>query len=92
MGLSSKRYEVEDLQAAQEFYHSRNWTDGLPVVIPTPERVQRLVLASGLDADIELGEPGPGSHAWTMDLTRGTYIFDVGPEDFMTTGLWRFWP
>jgi hypothetical protein len=31
----------------------------------------------------------PGSHTWTMDLEPGTYIFDAGPEDFMTTGLWR---
>lgn len=31
----------------------------------------------------------PGSHTWTMDLAPGTYIFDVGPDDFMTTGLWR---
>lgn len=31
----------------------------------------------------------PGSHTWTMDLAPGTYIFDVGSADFMTTGLWR---
>jgi hypothetical protein len=24
-----------------------------------------------------------------MDLVPGTYLFDIGPEDFMTTGLWR---
>jgi hypothetical protein len=32
MNLSSKRYDVDDLQSAQEFYHGRKWTDGLPVV------------------------------------------------------------
>ena len=40
MSLASKRYEVEDILAAQEFYHSRKWTDGLPVVPPTPNAVQ----------------------------------------------------
>ena len=40
MNLFSKRYEVDDLQSAQEFYHSRNWTDGLPVVPPTPDAVE----------------------------------------------------
>ena len=40
MTLISKRYEVQDILAAQEFYHSRQWTDGLPVVPPTPEAVQ----------------------------------------------------
>lgn len=38
--LNSKRYEVDDLMAAQEFFHSRKWTDGLPVVPPTADAVQ----------------------------------------------------
>jgi hypothetical protein len=40
MPLSSKRYEVEDMMAAQEFFHSRKWTDGLPVVPPTADAVE----------------------------------------------------
>lgn len=40
MALSSKRYEAEDLQAVQEFFHSRKWTDGLPVVPPTTAAVE----------------------------------------------------
>jgi hypothetical protein len=40
MNLASKRYNVDDMMAAQEFYHSRNWTDGLPVVPPTAAAVQ----------------------------------------------------
>jgi hypothetical protein len=24
-----------------------------------------------------------------MDVVPGTCLFDFGPEDFMTTGLWR---
>ena len=31
----------------------------------------------------------PGSTTWKMDVVPGTYLFDVGPDDFMTTGLWR---
>jgi hypothetical protein len=37
--LASKAYDVEDFAAAQEFYHSRGWTDGLPVVPPTESAV-----------------------------------------------------
>jgi hypothetical protein len=33
--LVSKTYDVDDFAAAQEFYHSNAWTDGLPVVPPT---------------------------------------------------------
>ena len=34
-------------------------TDGLPVLIPTQERVDNFVLASGQDADMILGKLGP---------------------------------
>jgi hypothetical protein len=38
--LSAKVYDVEDFAAAQEFYHSSGWTDGLPVVPPTEAAVR----------------------------------------------------
>ena len=38
--LSSKRFSLEDPLAAQEFFHSRGWTDGLPIVPPTPDAVK----------------------------------------------------
>ena len=40
MKLTSPRYQVDDVMAAQEFFHARNWTDGLPIVPPTAESVQ----------------------------------------------------
>ena len=38
--LVSKRYAADDVSAVQEFFHSRNWTDGLPIVPPTADMVQ----------------------------------------------------
>ena len=46
-------------EAALEQLHELGCTDGLPVVVPTAERVARMVLASGMDADMVLGEMGP---------------------------------
>ena len=61
MPLTSKRYKAEDLQAVQEFYHSRGWTDGLPVVPPTPEAVQACLDWATLSADHLVGiEPVRG--------------------------------
>ncbi len=40
MQLTSKVYDVEDIWAVQEFYHSRGWTDGLPIVPPSRDAVQ----------------------------------------------------
>ena len=51
--------EAADEAAAVEQLHALGCTDGLPVIVPTPERVERMVLAMGLDADLSLGEMGP---------------------------------
>jgi hypothetical protein len=37
--LASRTYDVADVQAAQELYHSNGWTDGLPIVPPTADAV-----------------------------------------------------
>ncbi len=39
MQLTAKRHHADDFHAAQEYFHSRQWTDGLPVVPPTREAV-----------------------------------------------------
>ena len=52
---------------ALEVLHQSGCTDGLPVVIPTRDRVDRLVLASGLDSDVDLGAMGPGGGAATVE-------------------------
>ena len=55
-----------DEAAALERLHELRCTDGLPVVIPTRERVDRLVLATGLDPDMVLGTMGPAGGVATV--------------------------
>ena len=38
--FKSQYFDLDDAGDAQEFYHSRGWTDGFPIVPPTPEAVQ----------------------------------------------------
>ena len=38
--LTSKRHTARSFAEVQEYFHSRNWTDGLPIVPPTPDAVQ----------------------------------------------------
>jgi hypothetical protein len=42
-GLGSRRVELADLEDEHEAMFDRGWTDGLPVVPPTPERVLRML-------------------------------------------------
>ena len=53
--LTSKVYDVEDFAAAQEFFHSRGWTDGLPVVPPTEAAVHACLEWAGMPPEQLLG-------------------------------------
>ena len=59
--------EAETEELALEKLHEMGCTDGLPVVIPSQERVERLILATGLDGDMVLGEMGPGMGMATIE-------------------------
>jgi hypothetical protein len=56
-----------DESAAVEKLHALKCTDGLPVIVPTKARVDRLVLASGQDADMVLGTMGPAGGTATIE-------------------------
>lgn len=57
---------VDEFQAIEQL-HSLGCTDGLPVVVPTGERVARMVLATGYDADLVLGDMGPNLGQCTVE-------------------------
>ncbi|MDQ3897151.1 MAG: thioredoxin family protein, partial [Actinomycetota bacterium] len=48
-GLSSRRVELADAEDEHEALFDRGWTDGLPVVPPTPERVLRMLRGTTRD-------------------------------------------
>jgi len=59
--LTSKRFTVDDAISAQEFFHSRGWTDGLPIVPPTADAVHEMLAWVGLPPDHLVGiEPVRG--------------------------------
>ena len=66
--------EAADADAALEQLHQLGCTDGLPVVVPTPEKVERLVVASGLPADLELGVMGPAAGAATVERIAASAV------------------
>ena len=60
MPLVSPQLEVaDDFEAVQELYLSRGWSDGLPIVPPTPERVRAMLAAGGLDPQQVIAELPP---------------------------------
>src|SRR5207249_681850 len=43
----NERFTFADVDEALEAFHARRLTDGLPFVLPTPERVQAMIAGSG---------------------------------------------
>ncbi|MGD9933760.1 MAG: hypothetical protein AB7T37_08560 [Dehalococcoidia bacterium] len=65
--MKSRLHTSYDEATALEELHERRWTDGLPVVIPTPERVEAMVFGGGIEPDIMLGAVGPGYAECTVE-------------------------
>ncbi len=57
--LDTPRLSASTEEEAVEQLHAMGCTDGLPVIVPTPDRVERMVLATGLDPNMNLGVMGP---------------------------------
>ena len=58
--IVSKRVEVsEDPQAINDFYYQKGWTEGLPIVCPTEERVLRMLEYTDRAPDEVLGQLAP---------------------------------
>ena len=58
--LNSQRIELEDeYEAIQSWFLEQGWSDGLPLVPPTPARVEAMLSATDLAADHAVAELPP---------------------------------
>lgn len=57
----------DDLDAFNRMYHGRGWTDGLPVIPPTVERVERMLRYSRRTPDEMVAVIPPGFGAATVE-------------------------
>ncbi|MDB5808169.1 MAG: hypothetical protein JWN94_291 [Betaproteobacteria bacterium] len=54
MQLKSRSYEAPDTAAAMELCYANGWTDGLPVVPPTEERIAAMLAAVKLEPETQV--------------------------------------
>jgi hypothetical protein len=66
-GFASGVLEIADPEDAIEFCYEQGWTDGLPVVPPTPARVARFLASAGRPADEVIVEYVDRSRALTVE-------------------------
>ena len=68
---------------ALEKLHKLGCTDGLPVIVPSEDRVDRMVLASGFDADYVLGQMGPAFGIATIEKVATAAVMAGCLPDYM---------
>ncbi|MFI0367508.1 hypothetical protein ACH35V_06485 [Actinomadura sp. 1N219] len=84
MTLASTPYTVADDDAAQDLFTQNGWGDGLPVIPPTPERVERFVAASGIPADQVIGEIAEQGAALTLEKIAINAVAAGCREEYMS--------
>ena len=83
--LTSKRLEFDDATEAIEFYFSQGWTDGLPVVPPTVDKVRRFLDQAGRAPSEILGsEPTKGRVITAEKVAVNAVMAGCLPEYFPT--------
>ncbi|MBI3108900.1 MAG: hypothetical protein HYY95_25570 [Candidatus Rokubacteria bacterium] len=66
-----------------EFFETRRWSDGLPVVPPTPDRVETFVIASGRHRDELLGKMPPAWGEVTVEKIAVNAVMAGARPEFM---------
>jgi hypothetical protein len=66
-GLRSRRLELAEAEDEAEAFFERGWTDGLPVVPPTPARVLRMLAGTTRPADEVVALVPPGFNECTVE-------------------------
>ena len=81
--LESEIVEVADVHEVVELFFERRWTDGLPIVPPTEEKVVEMINYVGRDPQEILGEIPPHNGIATIEkLAINTVMAGCRPQYF----------
>src|SRR2546428_13241564 len=87
VALTSKRYRVQDVSDAIEFCFQQGWTDGLPVVPPTPERVSAMLEAARLDPKHQIAFITHRSVSVTAEKVAGNAVIAGCESQYIPVGV-----
>ena len=82
-GLSSKQIQFDDWNEVVEDYIARGWTDGLPIIPPTPNLVSEFLESAGRNGSDILGtEPTKGRVITAEKVAVNAVMAGCRPEYF----------
>lgn len=67
VGRSARIEVANDIEAVQRLFRERQWSDGLPVIAPTPERVERMLTRNRYAPETIVASIAPGFGAATIE-------------------------
>lgn len=68
MALNSELIDLNSsYESINEYFCNQHWSDGLPIIPPTPDRVNLMIESCGLDPDIVVSEIPPNWGAATVE-------------------------
>ena len=71
--LTSESIELDDSpEAVDAYFSAQQWSDGLPVIPPTEDRVRAMLGAAGRDPQDSLGDMPPGWGQATVEKLPST--------------------
>lgn len=83
MELTSTRHDLADAAAVQDHFHQAGWTDGLPIIPPTPDAVEAHLAAALLPADHLVGVESVRNRPITAEkVAINTVMAGCRPEHF----------
>ena len=79
-----QQFSIEgDFDAQQEFFYAKGWSDGLPLMPPTPEKVKAMLSAAGRDPEEILGSfPPAWAEATVQKIAINTVMAGCLPSYF----------
>lgn len=66
--LRAEKLEIKDSLEAIEFYFQKGWTDGLPIVPPTEDRIVEMLKSVNMEADTIVGSIPERGRVFTAEL------------------------
>ena len=81
--LTAEQHEYDDFDALQDDYHRADWTDGLPVVPPKPERVEQFLAVAGLEPGAVLGAVPTRDAVVTAELVAINAVMAGSAPEYM---------
>lgn len=82
-GISSRTIEAPQYEDEHEICYDRGWSDGFPVIPPTPERILRMLDGTGRDPSEIVGRVPPNLSPCTVEkVAINTVMAGCKPEYF----------